>query len=599
MKKTKIYLSFMLALLMALGVVGCTAKNKPNDKVQNENAIYKSGTYTASAMGHNGDVKVEVAFDDVSIVSIKVLEHEETSGIGDIAIERLPDEILNGQTLSVDSVSGATFTSTAILKAVEECVKLAGGDVEALKTGGATIDQKDLEFTTDLVVVGAGGTGLTAATSAFEQGANVIVLEKLAITGGSTALSGGGISATDTKFQRELGINDTKQSWMELWKERQATSNPEGIYPDYDLVDKFMDEAVVTTEWLVDYVGHKYGSIEGFGVDYVKRLHFPAEIDGKNGGAALIQSIDNFVRKNNIKVMTETKATELITDSDGSVVGVVAEGKDGKVTIHAKKVILAAGGFAKNEELLKRFTPELVGTSELSAASAGSMGDGILMAEKVGAALYEDPWAIGLSFDSKVKGTSGLAWDWTKILVNEKGERFVNEETHYAIITNIVSQQEKSWLIIDSSQANAKTVELIEASLSTGEVVKAETYEDLAKEMGVPAETFVKTMNDYNEGAKTATDSLGKSDNFLVPIESSPYYALKVYPKTMGTFGGVKTNENFQVLREDGSIINNLYAGGECANRVIYNQVYMSGSAVQFAVTSGRISGAHAAQSLK
>lgn len=600
-KTSKILLCIMLVLLLILGMSGCANNEKPSDTPANEETSYKAGIYTATVKGHNGDLKVEVELNDTSIVSVKALEHVETAGIGDAAIERISAEITEDQTLAVDTVAGATVTSKAVLAAVEDCIKQAGGDVEGLKVkdNSDKTSDKETKLTTDIVVVGAGGTGLTAAASAFENGADVIVLEKLAITGGSTALSGGGISATDTKFQRELGIADTKESWMQLWKERQATSNPESIYPDYDFVDKFMDEAVITTEWLVDYVGHKYGSVEGYGVDFVKRLHFPAEVDGKKGGAALIQSIDNFVRKNNIEVMTETKATELITDEKGDVIGVVAEGKDGKIIINAKKVILATGGFAKSEELLERFAPELAGTAELSAASAGHTGDGILMAEKVGAALYEDPWSIGLSFGAKVDGTSGLAWDWTKVLVNEKGERFINEETHYAIVTNIVSQQEAPWLILDSNEANAKTIVSLEAALSSGEVVKADTYEELAKAMNVSEEALAKTMADYNAGVKTGTDALGKSSNFLVSIEKAPYYALKIYPKTMGTFGGVKTNENFQVLREDGSIIKNLYAGGECANRIMYNQVYMSGSAVQFAATSGRISGAHAAQSIK
>lgn len=599
-KSIKLFLCILLIGLMAAGIVGCASKEEPAGPAPVENAIYKAGTYTAAAKGHNGDVKVEVVFDDTSLVSVKVLEHAETPGIGDIAIDRLSEEIVKGQTLSVDSVSGATFTSQAILAAVEDCVKQAGGKVEDLKASqGPDNNDEETVLTTDVVVVGAGGTGLTAAASAYEKGADVIVLEKLAIIGGSTGISGGGIAATDTKFQRELGIADTKESWMDLWKERQDTSNPGFMYPDYNFVDRYMDEAVITTEWMVDYVGHKYGRIEGYGVDYVERLHFPAEIDGKSGGAAFIKSLENFARKNNIEIMTETKATDLITNDKGDVIGVVAQGKDGKITINAKKVILAAGGFAKNDDLLERLAPKLAGTAALSAAAAGSTGDGILMAEKVGAALYEEPWSIGLSFGAKVDGTGGLAWDWTKVYVNASGERFINEETHYAIVTNYVAEQDTPWLILDSSEQNASTVELLEAALGSGEVAKGDTYEALAEAMGVVKETFVKTMTDYNAGAKTGTDSLGKSKNFLVPMETGPFYALKIYPKTMGTFGGVKTNENFQVLREDGSIINNLYAGGECANRILYNQVYMSGSAVQFAATSGRLAGAHAAQSLK
>jgi len=267
--------------------------------------------------------------------------------------------------------------------------------------------------------------------------------------------------------------------------------------------------------------------------------------------------------------MLETPAKELLIDDNGNVVGVVAESKDGKITIHAKKVIIAAGGFAKSEELLERFIPEAAGTSELSAASAGSTGDGILMAEKLGAALYEDPWVIGLGIGSRVPGTTGLMMDWTKVYVNGKGERFTNEQMHYAIATNKLIEQDATWLILDSNEANAKLVESLEAAMSTDDVVKA------------------------------GKDEMGKDKEYQLSVEKAPYYAIKFYPKTMGTFAGIKIDENFRVLRADGTVINNLYAGGESANKALYNQVYMSGSAVQYALTSGRLAGKHAAQNLK
>ncbi len=597
--KTKIF-SLLLCAVMLLSIVACKSASQGPEGANGNEALYKAGTYTAVAKGNNGDVKVEVIFDENSIVSVKVLEHSETPGISDTPIQRIPDEIVSGQTLAVEAVSGATYTSKAILAAVEDCVKQAGGNAENLKISKGSDGGNEIEtvMDTDVVVVGAGGTGLVAAASAYEGGADVIVLEKLAVIGGSTGLSGGGIAATDTRFQREAGIKDTKESWMELWKERQATSNPNSIYPDYKVVDKFMDEAVITTEWLADYVGHSYGSIEGYGVDTVKRLHFPSEVDGKKGGAALIQSIANFLDKNKIEILTETKATELIVDEDGRVTGVKAEGKDGKIVINAKKVILAAGGFAKNEDLLERFVPEVAGTAELSAASAGTTGDGILMAEKVGAALYEEPWIIGLASGTKVDGTAGLAWDWTKVYVNENGERFINEDSHYAIVTNKIIDQNSTWAVFDSSEANAGLIASIEAAMPTDEAAKADAIDSLAEAMGVP-DTLVKTIEQYNEGVQKGVDILGKNQNFLVSVEKAPFYAIKLYPKTMGTFGGVKTNENYQVLREDGTVIENLYAGGECANKVMYNQVYMSGSAVQFALTSGRIAGSHAAQNIK
>lgn len=590
-------LSLTLVLLLIVGIVGCTKAVDNAPSGNSENAIYKAGTYTAAAKGHNGDVTVEVTFDDNSIVSVKVKEHDETAGISDTPIERIPGEIVKDQTLAIDTVSGATFTSNAILVAVEDCVKQAGGDIDSLKAKGDKQDNigKETELTTDIVVVGGGGTGLAAAASAVENGAEVILLEKLAALGGSTALSGGGISATGSRFQEELGIKDTKESWMELWKERQSTSNPDSKYPDYNRVDKFMDEAIKTTHWLVDNMKHKYGKIEGFGFDPVPRLHFA---EGGNG-SVLTGNIETFITENGVKILTETAATELITDSNGDVVGVIAEGKDGKIKINAKKVILAAGGFAKNEELLSRLVPKMAGTADLSAATVGATGDGIIMAEKVGAALYEEPWVIGLGITTLVPELRILDWDSSKILVNEKGERFFNEASHYAIVTNEVADEDEVWMLVDSKESNAKATELFKTALPNDEIAMGETISDLAKSMGISADTLTNTIDIFNKGCGTGIDEYGKMKEMLSPVSTGPYYALKFYPKTMGTFGGVKTDDMYRVLKEDGSIINNLYAGGECSNKILYNQVYMSGSAVQLALTSGRISGEHAAKSIK
>jgi len=588
-------LSLLVCLAMVFSLVACST----TDTVGSD-AKYKAGTYTGVSKGHNGDVKVEVEFSDTAIVSVKVVEHSESAGITDVPIERIPQEVVDGQTLAVDAVSGATVTSVAILAAIEDAVKQAGGDVEALKANKKDNTSKtDIELTTDVVVIGAGGAGLAAAASAHENGAKVIVLEKQATVGGSTALSGGGISAPGTRFQEERGIKDTKASWMELWKERQAASNPNGKYPDYKAVDKFMDAAIVTTEWIVDYIGHEYGSVTGFGVDPVERLHFPKEDANTKGGTALTQNMEKFLLGEEIEIFLETKATELITDKDGNVVGVMAESKDSNITINAKKVILAAGGYAKNEELLEKYIPEAAGTADISMASASNTGDGILMAEEVGAALYEEPWVIGVGVGTKVDGTQSVMMDWTKLYVNEKGERFTNEQIHYSIATTKVLNQESPWIVVDSTEANAQLIGALEAGMSTGEVVKADTIEALGEAMGVPVDTLVKTMQTFNEGVSVGKDAMGKEPQFLVSVEKAPYYAVKLYGKTMGTFAGVKTDENYQVVREDGSVINNLYAAGENANKILYNQTYMSGSAVQFALTSGRLAGEHAAQNLK
>lgn len=589
----------MMGAMLVISLAACSKPSNEGDAAVNGasgSGAYKAGTYTAIAKGNNGDVTVEVVFDENAIVSVTVKDHSETPGISDPAIERIPQNIVKDQTLAVDVVSGATNSSHAILEAVEDCVKQAGGDIDALKVAVAINqnEQKETEMSTDVVIIGAGGTGLAAAGSAFEHGAKVIVLEKQANVGGSTALSGGGIAATGTRFQQELGIEDAPEDWMKLWKERQSTSNPDSKYPDYDRVATYMDDAVDTTHWLVDYMNHKYARVEGFGLDPVARLHFP-----EKGGSELISNLEKSVRDKGIDILLETKATELLTDDQGEVVGVKAENAEGTLIVQAKKVIIASGGFAKSEEMMKRFLPQLVDDMDLSAAAAGSTGDGIIMAESIGAALYEDPWIIGLGMTSRVRELGALDWNTTKVLVNEKGERFFNENSHYAIVTNKVLDQEQVWMVIDSSEGNAEVIKSIEGLLPNEEIAVGNSIEELAEAMQVPAESLVSTIDAFNSGVASGKDAFKKEKETLVAVNKGPFYAFKYYPRTMGTFGGVKVDEEYRVLKEDGTVIPNLYAGGEAANRFIYNQVYMSGSAVQYALTSGRLSGANAAQSIK
>jgi len=591
--KLKKILALMLALFMVPGL-SATAFAQ---------TVLTPGTYTQTVPGHNGDLSVEVVLDANRIQSVTVTGHQETPGIADTPLGRIPQEIVENQSLAVDTIAGATVTSKAIIAAVAAAIESAGGDPEAFLTPAESEEDSSatapIEMSTDVVVVGAGGAGLAAAAAAHQGGASVIVLEKLAAVGGSTARSGGGIAATGTRFQEELGIEDSAESWMALWQERQAIGQENDLYPDYEAVSKFMGDAVITTEWLVDYVGHAYGSVEGFGMDPVRRLHFPVMPTG-GGGGVLINSLKTFIdAQEGITLLLESPATSLITDETGAVTGVLAQGPDGPLFIQAKKVILAAGGFAKNEEMLSRLVPEMAGTGATTTAGAGSDGDGINMALEVGAVLYEEPWVIGLGVVAYVPGTSSLMMDWSKVYVDAQGQRFTNEQVHYAIAANMVALADSPWAIVDSSEANAKLVEALEAGLETGQVAKGDSFEALAEQMGVPADAFVKTMSDYNQSAQTGTDALGKEAAYLLAYDSAPYYAVRLYPLTMGTFGGVKINGNYQVVREDGGVIPNLFAAGENANRLLYNQVYMSGSAVQYALTSGRIAGEQAALELQ
>lgn len=452
---------------------------------------------------------------------------------------------------------------------------------------------------TSVVVVGAGGAGFAAALAAAESGVDVLLLEKTEYPGGSTRMSGGGISAPGTKFQRAAGITDSKADWLKVWHDRQETSNPNGPYPDYDFVDHYMDEAVVTTEWLADKQGHSYEEPAGFGQDPDRRIHFPKGAPGgMGGGKLLIANLTATVAKRpNITVLTNTRLTDILVEA-GRVVGVTVTDEDGTGDIHADKVILATGGFVHNLDMLKKYVPAAQVAGRFAVGGAGDEGDGIELAQKVGAVLYEDPWVIGMGITAALPETGSLLMDWNKLYVDGSGQRFMNEASHYAVVANKVMETQDPWIIFDSAPANEALFAPFDAAAQAGRAVKADSVADLAQAMGVEPETLTETISEYNDQGAAGQDKFGKPAENVVPLTQGPFYAAHIYPVIMGTFGGVKTNENYEVLDRDGAVIPNLFATGETANKRLYNHVYMSGSAVQFALTSGRVAGQTAAAQL-
>ncbi len=450
------------------------------------------------------------------------------------------------------------------------------------------------EMTTDVLVIGAGSAGFAAALSADQHGAKVILAEKESQVGGSTAISGGGISAPGTRFQREQGIKDSKDSWLKLWHEREDTPDHSNRYPDYDLVNYYMDEAVKTTEWLVDYCGHKYEEINGFGVDKVKRIHYAVK-NGGLGGPVLIKNLSKTAKEKEIPVLTNLDAKLLIKDSS-KIVGAIFDNNGQKVVIHSKVVILATGGFAKNEKLLNQYVPQMKSAFKHCFAGAGATGSGIMLAKNAGGQLTETPWILGCGLALNIPHSFMLSMDWSKIYVNGDGERFINEESHYAIIANKVAAQKDPWLLLDASPANEKEIGIVKQGLASGETVEAESIANLAKKMKVPANKLEKTIAQYNEFAKSGIDPLGKEKQYLLPVKEKTFYAVKIYPQMMGTIGGVKINHKFEVTDVNGKAIPGLFACGETANGMLYNNVYMSGGSVQYSLTSGRIAGKVAAE---
>ena len=462
-------------------------------------------------------------------------------------------------------------------------------------------------LTADVVVVGAGGTGMAAAAAAAEKGAKVLVFEKLPMIGGSSAFSGGSIAGGSTNLQKKAGITDaTPEGFIKIWLNDQKRSFPGGDpqYPDVKLVEKMGHEFTATVNWLESNVGHQYAAPRPFGYGGPKYAHAPLKspvpASGRGsspaGGRFVIESLKHYTDKLGVKIMTNTPVTDLIIAKDGSVAGVKAQSKTKRYEVTSKAVVLATGGFAHNKAMLEKFVPQYAPFADLSVATVGATGDGINMAVKAGGVMYDDAWVIGLYVNSpkneltKTFTTKDKYKD--RVFVNDKGLRFVDENLPY--LTDYVANEQKAWAIVDS--ADPEKVKVLVNYPDKTLAVGGNTWEELARNMGVPEKALKDTMDAYNEACQTGDDkAFHKDAKYLKPFLKAPFYAVRVVPQTGGTMGGVKVNDKFQVIRADGSVIKGLYAGGEVQNRPYYGRVYTSGTGLGIAYTSGRIAGGYAA----
>lgn len=569
-------LSFVLALSMMLTACG------------GESSAYKAGTYTSTVDGHNAPITVEVTFTDSAIESVVVKEHAETAGLSDPALERVPADVVKYQSLAVDTVAGATVTSKAVLAAVEDAVKQAGGDVEALK---AEIKKDDVvktekEVETDVLVVGSGISGLTTAISAANEGADVIVIEKMAVTGGTSAIAGGYLIAIESDLDTE-GVDDSLATFRTYWEERMAVSGAESGYPDYDRWEDVISQTGATADWLIEEgVGFAPQQMVVFG-PYPIVMH-------PNGGRGMIDDMVKVAQDKGVEVVTECKANELVMEN-GAVVGVKAETATEIITYRAKSVVLATGGFSANDEMVKKYSPKVADAMTISTAAAGSTGDGMTMAIEAGAKVFEKAFTsicattIDPAF-AAVADTSAFTVG-AQLGVDADGVRFANEvPVHFDEGGSDMIQAANGpyWYIFDS--ADAALVAELEKGVAAGTVAKGETIEELAKAMG--ADKLVETYNTYAGYVAAGKDEeFGKDAANLKAIETAPYYAVKYYPTTFGSQGGVETTLEGEVLNTDGEVIPGLYAVGEMSNRYYYNENYVLAASLGIYATAGNLCG--------
>ncbi len=619
--------ALLASATMALSLVGCSTGK----------------TYTGEAFGHDKEnpVKVTLTIKDKTITKVEVDASHETAGIGSKAADALPEQIVSANSLDVDGVSGATQTSKAIIEAATAALKQAGLEPSDLTSKKTTATKaKDIEETVDVVIVGAGGAGMTAAITATDAGKKVIVVESQPIAGGNSVRSTGGMNAAKTpyqdknEFKEAAGVEKTLATAAEKfadnatitalaatvksqWDAYQA--NPQGYFDSVELMEldtliggkgknnpelvkTLAENSAAAIEWLAS-IGAEVKNVGAFGGASVKRIHRPVNADGKVTavGAYIVPILEKNLQDRNVQFLFDTTANEIIM-KDGKAVGIKATGKDGhKVTINAKSVVIATGGFGANAEMVEKYKPELKGFATTNAE--GAQGQGIEMATAVGAATVDmDQIQIHPTVHIEEDGnahliTEGLRGDGA-ILVNAEGKRFYDEvSTRDKVSAAIIAQPDKSaWLVVDQSMVDKSAV--IAGYIKSGYTVTGATYEELAKAMGVDEATFVSTMNTWNQAVEAKTDAEFNRTSFANPLTAAPYYAIKITPAVHHTMGGIVINPKAEVLNEKGEVISGLFAAGEVTGGV-HGANRLGGNAVADFVVFGRIAGQSAADNAK
>ena len=627
MKKKNVLASLLLAGAMFLTACGGSASSTSA-------AGGVSGSFTGTAKGM-GEVSVTLTLTDNVITDCTAKGDEETSGIGSVVIEQFPGEVVEGNTINLDSISGATITSNAFVEAAKAALTEAGlNPDDYMAKADKTANGETVSYDADVVVIGAGGAGMTAAMTAADAGQKVVILESQAMVGGNSARATGGMNAAKTVYQDEnefdqaAGVEKTLATAAEKYADNETITalaktvseqwaayqaNPTGYFDSVELMELdtmvggkgINDPELVKTlcegtadaiDWL-DENGITLHNVSSFGGASVKRIHRPVNEEGKvvSVGAYMIPLLQENCEKRGIDIVLNTTVDTILTDANGAAVGVSGTDKDGNtVVVNAKGVILATGGFGANLDMVTQYKPELAGFMTTNAA--GAQGQGIEMATAIGAGTVDmDQIQIHPTVEANTAAliTEGLRGDGA-ILVNANGERFIDEVDTRDVVSaaEIAQPGSYSWLIVDQAMADASSV--IQGYIKKGYTKTGATYEELAKELDVDPAAFANTMETWNSYVEAKNDPDFGRTSFANPLNNGPYYAIKVTAGVHHTMGGVTINSATEVLKEDGTVIPGLFAAGEVTGGV-HGANRLGGTAVADFVVFGRIAGESAA----
>lgn len=547
---------------------------------------YTPGTYEGEAIGRNGPVKVQVTVAKDRIESIRVVSHNESAGLSDAPINTLPKTIVDKQSLAVDVFSGATFSSKAVIGAVENALKKATKDIKPLLIAPAVTAavKPPKDETVDVLVVGSGISGMVAGITAAEKGSNVLIIEKQGMLGAGDSMNiSTGITAGGSRLIKQLGIeNATAKDYADFLVKQAATKK---VPINEKNVRTYAMRGGELVDWLMD-LGVPFGRFQ-------KDKWFHITKDGSAPGPHIVRALSKKIADDNINYRLNSQVVDLLM-KDGKVVGATVKTGAGSYKVNAKAVVMATGGFSASHELVKKWAPEWVGRPTTGAVSL--TGDGILMAQKVGAqtVAMQEIKANYLCHPLTARdGVSLTAITPYNILINHEGKRFV-DEGHASINFKSRSMMKQTgheaYAIVD--QTAMDNLKLMRNYAAAGYFVKANTVEELASKLKVDQKAFIKTMKDY-----MAACQAGKDPEFnrriQYPIAKAPFYAALVTPSMQSTYGGIKTDEKAQALNADNKPIAGLYAAGATSGHEAYaNEV---GFAAIIGLVYGKIAGENAA----
>ena len=607
MKITKRIIALLLAFVMIFSFVACENINETNKESEKETKAEETkveesksdskdqgegNIFEGVSKGYAGDIKAIVTVENNEIKDVKIEAEKETPTIGGAAAEKLAETIVKSNSVDVEAVSGATLTSEALIESVKKALESAGIKPEDLKAKEVTEEKLELNQETDIVVIGAGGAGLTSAIKAAEAGKKVIIVEKADNTGGNTNRATGGMNAAETHYQKEADIKDTVDQYIaDTMKGGHDKNNPE-------LVKILADQSSEAIDWL-DTIGAKLSDVGLAGGATNKRSHRPVDENGKilSVGTFLVEKLTKRAEELGITIIYNAKVDEILMDGD-KVFGVTAETKDGKLTVKAKSVITASGGFGGSDDMVSKYRPELKGYVSTNAPEI--TGDAIAFLEKIGANFIDmeqiqtHPTVVqkdGSLISESLRGDGA-------ILLNKEGVRFTDEMQTRDYVSNKINEQtdKTAWLVVDQKMFEDSKV--VEKYVEKGLLTKVEDFAGIAKLIGADAAAVEKTLTSWTSYIKDGKDSEFNHENLdavLSDLAKGPYYVGPVGPGIHHTMGGVQIDTNAQVLNKEGKPIKGLFAAGEVTGGV-HGGNRLGGNAVTDIIVFGGIAGENAAK---